>query len=191
MEKDNPKIMNLIRSGNNLRKKECGNFWDDFLNIIGNVDATAELLNVPKEKITKWFGIINKLRNQVKTIDANSDKQKNKIIKTGEFKMKSIREWLAEQNMDDMSDSQELGLARQFSGTGVQVNTSVANLLKNPLDRAISALKEEDPREILKDIMAIAIRQIFNVHGTKITQSMVRNILDEIEGEQESQQGSI
>jgi hypothetical protein len=102
--------------------------------------------------------------------------------------MKSIREWLAENNMDmDMSDTQELGLAKQFSGTGVKVNTSVANLLKNPLERAIAALKEEDPRLVLKEIMAIVIRQIFNVHNTKITQSMVRDVLDEIEIEQEGE----
>jgi hypothetical protein len=188
MKKDNSKVTNLIRSGNNLRKKECGNFWDDFLNLFGNVEATAELLDIPKEKITKWFGIINKLRNEVRIIDSNSSKQKNKIIKTGDIKMKSIREWLAENNMDmDMSDTQELGLAKQFSGTGVKVNTSVANLLKNPLERAIAALKEEDPRLVLKEIMAIVIRQIFNVHNTKITQSMVRDVLDEIEIEQEGE----
>lgn len=84
-ENDNYKSLNLIRSGNNLRKNECGNFWDDFANICGNSDAMSELLEIPKDKISAWTGKINKLRETVNTEDSNKANKKNKIIKNGEL----------------------------------------------------------------------------------------------------------
>ncbi len=83
--KDNYKSLNLIRSGNNLRKNECGNFWDDFANLCGNSDAMSELLEIPKDKISGWTGKINKLRETVNTEDSNKTNKKNKIIKNGEL----------------------------------------------------------------------------------------------------------
>lgn len=183
MKKDESKILNLIRAGNNLRKKECGNFWNDFLNIIGDASATAELLDVPKEKIIKWFGVINKYKNEVKILDQTSDKQKNRVIKTGEIKMKSIREWLSE-NTDAFSSAEEMGLSRPFAG-GVKVDRSVATFLNHPLDMAIGKLKSKpefenaSPDVILKELMAIIISKIYEIHGTNMTQSMVRKAFDD------------
>lgn len=81
---ENSKSLEIIRSGLNLRKKDCGNFWDDFINLCGNPEAMSELLEVPKEKVTKWSGNINKLIDQVKILDSNKNNQKNKILKTGD-----------------------------------------------------------------------------------------------------------
>jgi len=71
------KSLDLIRFGNSLRKAECGNFWDDFINICSRVEAVSELLDVQKEKITGWAEKINKLRLESKQKDSSS---KNKII---------------------------------------------------------------------------------------------------------------
>ena len=79
-DKDNIKSLNLIRSGNNLRKNDCGNFWDDFANLCGNVEAMSELLDIPKEKVSGWSGHINKLREIVNTEDSNKTNKKNRII---------------------------------------------------------------------------------------------------------------
>jgi|688.fasta_scaffold80580_3 hypothetical protein len=75
---EDSKLLNLIRSGNNLRKNECGNFWDDFINLCGDSSAMSEMLEIPKEKITKWGEKINKLRQTVKEKDSN---KKNRLLK--------------------------------------------------------------------------------------------------------------
>jgi hypothetical protein len=80
----NSKSLDLIRSGNNIRNSDCGNFWDDFASLCGNAESMAELLDVPKEKITGWSGHISKLREEVRNKDSNKNK-KDKIIKNGEL----------------------------------------------------------------------------------------------------------
>lgn len=102
--------------------------------------------------------------------------------------MKSIKQWMMENQMGQemgMSNTQELGLAKQFQG-GVKVKSTVANILKSPLKRAMQALEGEDPTEVLKEIMAIVIRQVFDIHRTTVTPSMIRKVLDEIENEKAS-----
>lgn len=79
------KILNIIRSGNNLKKPDCGNFWDDFISLCGNADAMSELLNVPKERVTSWSGIIDKFRQQADQEDADKSQKKHRIIKNGEL----------------------------------------------------------------------------------------------------------
>jgi hypothetical protein len=81
---DSTKSLDIIRSGNNLKKPDCGNFWDDFINLCGNADAVSELLGVPKEKVTSWSGAINKLRQEVEIKDSDKSNKKHKIIKNGE-----------------------------------------------------------------------------------------------------------
>ena len=80
-EEQNSETLNLIRSGNNLRKNDCGNFWDDFINLCGNANAMSKVLDVPKEKITGWAEKINEIRQLVKNKDSNT---KNRVLKTGE-----------------------------------------------------------------------------------------------------------
>ena len=78
---DKDVILNLIRSGNNLRKNDCGNFWDDFINLCGNANAMSKLLGVPKEKITGLAEKINEIRQLINNKDSN---KKNRVLKTGE-----------------------------------------------------------------------------------------------------------
>jgi hypothetical protein len=81
LEETDADLLNIIRSGNNLRKNECGDFWDDFINLCGDSKSMSKLFDVPKEKITALGSRINELRQMVKDKDSN---KKNRVLKTGE-----------------------------------------------------------------------------------------------------------
>jgi hypothetical protein len=82
---ENSKSLDIIRSGNNLKSLDCGNFWDDFINLCGNAESMSELLDIPKEKITGWSGKISNLRKEVEEKDTSNINKKNRIIKNGEI----------------------------------------------------------------------------------------------------------
>jgi hypothetical protein len=85
LESEQNKLLDIIRTGNSLKKPDCGNFWDDFINLCGNADSVAALLDVPKEKVTSWSGTINKLRKEAEIKDSDKSHKKHKIIKNGEM----------------------------------------------------------------------------------------------------------
>lgn len=64
LDDSNSQAMEAIRSGMNLRKEDCGDFWDDFITVCGNADALSKLLDVPKETITGWPGKIRELKEK-------------------------------------------------------------------------------------------------------------------------------
>jgi len=66
------KGMNAIRNGMNIRKPECGEFWEDFITVAGNADAMADLLEVPREKVTSWASKIRELIEKVNNADGES-----------------------------------------------------------------------------------------------------------------------
>lgn len=80
--------MNAIRTGINIRaKKDCGDFWDDFIKVCGNADAMSELLDVPREKVTGWAGRIQELLDKVGKSDeesASSRKKSAEMLSTGD-----------------------------------------------------------------------------------------------------------
>ncbi len=80
---DETKSMEAIRAGLNLRSSDGQNFWDDFINVCGNSDALAELLEVPKEKVTKWTSKIKETLDKVKNSDSEEGKDKSNVISTG------------------------------------------------------------------------------------------------------------
>lgn len=82
---DESLAMAAIRNGMNLRKDDCGNFWDDFMSICGDANAMSELLDVPHEKVTGWSGKIRDMLDKVKDSDDQTDGGKNKseMIPTG------------------------------------------------------------------------------------------------------------
>lgn len=85
-EPDDAQAMEAIRNGNNLRKGDCGDFWEDFISVCGNADAMASLLDIPKEKITGWPAKVRKMIEKVGVSDGQDDVQKNKrtnILHTG------------------------------------------------------------------------------------------------------------
>ncbi|MHA1949715.1 MAG: hypothetical protein ACW99G_06965 [Candidatus Thorarchaeota archaeon] len=80
------KAMEAIRNGMNIRKPECGDFWEDFISVSGNADAMADLLEVPKEKITSWGSKIRDLLEKVKQADgeeSDSENSRSEMVPTG------------------------------------------------------------------------------------------------------------
>ena len=78
------KSMEAIRTGMHLRKPGQNDFWDDFLNLIGNADSIAELLEIPKDKIASWPSKIKQIREKVHRADHQERPDKASVIKTGD-----------------------------------------------------------------------------------------------------------
>ena len=55
--------------------------------MIGNSDAVAVLLDIPKEKITGWASRIRQLLEKIQNMDSSSDKTKHKMINTGDIRI--------------------------------------------------------------------------------------------------------
>lgn len=175
----NSKSLNIVRSGLNMRKKDCGNFWDDFIYLCGNAEAMSELLDVPKEKITKWRYSINKVVDQVKDLDSNK-KIKKKVFKTGDLKMKSIREWMMENDMGNMDDVQMRGLVSQARG-GITINPTVKMKLKPALEKAFGDLADQNPMDIVKEVLAITMSLLSDTHRTTVTPETIKQMVRELE----------
>jgi hypothetical protein len=80
-EEEGPeKAMAVVRKGINLRE----DFWDDFLSLCGDAAGMAELLDVPREKITGLSGRIGRLKDKIKEKDSTG--VKDRLITTGEMK---------------------------------------------------------------------------------------------------------
>ena len=72
------KSAEAIRTGINIRE----DFWDDFLLLINNSGALAELLNVPATKVSSWRSRVQKYLDQVKAEDDVPDpKKRAKMIR--------------------------------------------------------------------------------------------------------------
>jgi hypothetical protein len=80
---EDEKAMSVIRTGLNLRKSDCGDFWDDFVTVCGNAEAMAALLDVPREKITSWAGKIHELIARVDGEDTTKT-TKSEMLPTGD-----------------------------------------------------------------------------------------------------------
>jgi hypothetical protein len=78
------KAMHAIKTGLNLRaKKECGNFWDDFLTVLNNRDGMAELLEVRPDQLSRWTSKIREMLDKAQKAEAESSDKKS-MIPTGE-----------------------------------------------------------------------------------------------------------
>jgi len=62
-----------------------GDFWENFKSICNDADGLAELLEIPKEKITGWAGKIDELIEKVQSKDGEKDaeKKQSEMIPTG------------------------------------------------------------------------------------------------------------
>jgi hypothetical protein len=77
--KDQEKALDVVRKGMNLQRGS--DFWDDLLQLCGNADGMAALLDVPREKITGLAGRISKMIERVG--DTDETNSKDRLIKTG------------------------------------------------------------------------------------------------------------
>jgi hypothetical protein len=78
-QKDDTKAIEVIIKGINLKNKD---FWEDFIYLCGNAEGMAQVLDVPKEKITGVAQRINQLKDKIE--NKKEIKLKDKLIKTGD-----------------------------------------------------------------------------------------------------------
>ena len=77
-DKTDRKATEAIRTGINIRE----DFWDDFLLLINNSAALAELLKVPSTRISSWRSRVQRYLDQVKAEDDVPDpKKRSKMIR--------------------------------------------------------------------------------------------------------------
>lgn len=74
--------MRVIRTGLGFD----GDFWESFKSICNDSDGLADLLEVPKEKITAWASKIDELVEKVEKADSEEEgsKDKSEMMPTGE-----------------------------------------------------------------------------------------------------------
>lgn len=78
-EKESKSIL-AIRNGIGIKK----DFWSDFLLLLNNSEAVADLLGVSVEKVSTWRNNIHHHLNKVKKLDNEMvTKEKGKLLKTG------------------------------------------------------------------------------------------------------------
>lgn len=77
--------LRAIRNGINLRKEDCGSFWEDFIQVCGDAEGMSELLEVPKEKVTGWPSKVKEILSQVEKKDdqESHDSERAEMISTG------------------------------------------------------------------------------------------------------------
>jgi ribosomal protein L32 len=71
-DKTDKKSSEAIRAGLNIRE----DFWDDFMLLINNSAALAELLNVPATRVSSWRSRVQRYLDQVKAEDDVPDPKK-------------------------------------------------------------------------------------------------------------------
>ena len=73
--------MRVIRTGLSFD----GDFWENFKSLCNDADGLAELLEIPKEKITGWASKIDELIEKVQSKDGEADAEdkKSEVIPTG------------------------------------------------------------------------------------------------------------
>lgn len=83
---DDGQVINLVRTGKDLRKEDETSFWDDFISLCGNTQGMSDLLDVPPEKIRNWPGKIQEALDKLESHDAESPNIRNDtdVIPTGD-----------------------------------------------------------------------------------------------------------
>ena len=76
--------LEAMRNGRNLRKPNCGDFWEDFITICNNPESVAALLGVSKENVTGWATKIREAQEKLDQEEDHSDKKRSEVLPTGD-----------------------------------------------------------------------------------------------------------
>lgn len=80
------KSMMIVRKGKNLRKEDDRPFWDDFIDLCGNAEGLAKLLQVEPQKVMSWPSQIRDTLEKLKEHEAEnpSPYDRDEVIPTGD-----------------------------------------------------------------------------------------------------------
>ncbi len=96
--------------------------------------------------------------------------------------MKSLKEWLAEQQDMDIS---RVAATNVLGGSVSSVDPKIKMMLKSEMERIIKANEGVEPITLFREIMSAVVSLMENVKGTRIT---AKNIMDLSDlGHQESE----
>src|ERR1017187_7446195 len=77
-----PKSVAVVRSGLSIRPE----FWDEFIQLTGDAEGMAELLDVSRDQISGWADKIRSAIDKVQQSDDEGSKdKKSEVIPTGEI----------------------------------------------------------------------------------------------------------
>ena len=80
------KSMVTVRKGNNLRKDDDRPFWDDFIDLCGDAQGLALLLQVEPQKVMKWPSRIREMLEKIKEHEVENPNKddRDEVIATGD-----------------------------------------------------------------------------------------------------------
>lgn len=158
------KALEVIIKGSNLDRKN--DFWDDFLYLCGNAEGFAEILNVPKEKITGVHKRIKELKNDLE--DEKEVKFKDRLLKTGDK---------VEHVAFEAAGQPNLASFRNVMGTSVKIDNRIKADLRAKILQIIKEYSNMDPTLLYKNIIAIVGSLLTKTSGTNIqTSKLYKNI---------------
>lgn len=93
--------------------------------------------------------------------------------------MKSIREWMAENNMDSMNLTQFKNVA---GGSVMDIDSRLKSMLKPKLEQFIKEHEGEDPMSLFRAILATSAAILTDTKGMKVSTSKLLDALSQDEG---------
>lgn len=87
--------------------------------------------------------------------------------------MKSLREWILENDQVSAVSMRDV-----LGGSGVQVNMELKNKLKPKLIQIMNENENEDPMNLLREIIAVSASIIGNLKGTRIPTSKILDLVN-------------
>jgi hypothetical protein len=93
--------------------------------------------------------------------------------------MKSIREWMAENNMDSMNLTQFKNVA---GGPVMEIDARLKSMLKPKLEQFIKEHDGEDPMSLFRAILATSAAILTDSKGLKVSTSKLLDALSQGDG---------
>jgi hypothetical protein len=94
--------------------------------------------------------------------------------------MKSIREWIMEN--DNINSTV---LKNVMGSTSTKINNKMKMMLRPKLEQVVKSFEEENPMDLLRDIIAISVSVIGDMNGSRITTDKILDIIHNLPEEEE------
>jgi len=95
--------------------------------------------------------------------------------------MKSIKEWLAE------NDVSKIALRNVLGGSSVTVDPRLRTMLKPKLDQIIKEFEDEDPLTLLREIIVVSAAVLGDIKGMRFSTDKILNIVKDIENSEQEE----
>lgn len=93
--------------------------------------------------------------------------------------MKSLRDWIVEQDMNMGQDNiSKVAATNLMGGTVSSVDPQMKSMLKSEMDRIIRANEGMDALTLFREIMSAVVALLGDIKGTKITSKNIMDLSD-------------